>query len=63
MPNVDSVPGKITFATSDSDDAGNPGVKMVLDSSGNVGIGTTNPVERLTVVGTITTSQNQFLEV
>lgn len=38
-PGTDSVPGKITFATSDADDAGAPTVRMTLDDAGKLGIG------------------------
>ena len=34
--NVNSVPGKIAFAISDADDAGNPTVRMTIDNEGTV---------------------------
>jgi len=48
-PGANDMPGKITFSTS-NDGAGATSEKMVIDSSGNVGIGTSNPSSLLHVV-------------
>ena len=63
VSDADSVPGKITFATSDSDDAGTPSVRMIIDDSGNVGIGTTSPNSnhKLHVDGRLLVSDNMSL--
>ncbi|PCI28450.1 hypothetical protein COB55_03855, partial [Candidatus Wolfebacteria bacterium] len=42
-PDGDSVPGRISFFTSDLDDAGTPTERMRIDDAGRVGIGTTDP--------------------
>ena len=43
VSDADSSPGKISFATSDADDAGTPTVRMTIDDDGSVGIGTSSP--------------------
>ena len=43
VSDADSSPGKITFATSDADDAGTPTARMIINDDGNVGIGTATP--------------------
>ena len=43
VSDADSSPGKITFATSDADDAGTPTVAMTIDDSQNIGVGTDTP--------------------
>ena len=45
------VPGAMTFLTSDS--SGGYTERMIINSAGNVGIGTTTPTSRLTVAGDI----------
>ena len=45
---------RIKFATTAG--TGNPDEQMVLDSSGNLGIGTLSPTEKLQVVGTVSAS-------
>jgi len=45
----DSVPGRITFYTSDSDDSGSPTERVRIDDAGNVGIGTDAPAKLLHV--------------
>lgn len=50
-------------ATTDATPHSNPAVYMAIKPSGNVGIGTTTPGERLTVVGSGTTSASTALSV
>ncbi len=50
-PSSNNVPGKIVFRTNSG--AGTTTEKMILNSSGDVGIGTMTPSEKLEVVGTI----------
>jgi endosialidase-like protein len=50
--------GAITFMTKiANDNTTQPSVKMVIDESGNVGIGTTNPASKLHVASANTTTQ------
>ena len=43
-------PGRLTFHTT-ADSASSPSERLRIDSSGNVGIGSTSPTEKLTVTG------------
>ena len=45
------VPGRITFATS-ADGSSSPTERARIDSSGNLGIGTTSPTKKLSITGT-----------
>ena len=58
---ADSVPGKITFATSDGDDAGTPTARMIIDDSGNVGIGTTSTLNSKLQINTGSSSDNVLI--
>jgi hypothetical protein len=54
-----STPGRIVFKTTASGDTHNPQNRMVIDQSGNVGIGTvTDPTERLEVNGRLKMSSD-----
>jgi hypothetical protein len=48
-PGTNDMPGRLVFSTT-ADGASSPTERMRIDSSGNVGIGNSNPVERLEVV-------------
>ena len=52
-PGSNDTPGKLFFATT-ADGADSATERMVIDSSGNVGIGTTSPSDKLQVHGAIT---------
>ena len=54
-PGSNDMPGRIQFATT-ADGASSPTERMRIDSSGNVGIGTTSPTHELTVHGASATT-------
>ena len=49
-PGTNDMPGRLVFSTT-ADGASSPTERMRLDSSGNLGIGTSSPTDRLHVVG------------
>jgi hypothetical protein len=51
-PGTNDMPGRLVFSTT-ADGASTPTERMRITSAGNVGIGTTNPTERLDVSGTV----------
>ena len=51
-PGTNDMPGRLVFSTT-ADGASNPTERMRIDSGGKVGIGTSNPVEKLDVNGTV----------
>lgn len=52
-PGTNDMPGRLVFSTT-ADGASSPTERMRIDSSGNVGIGTSSPTTKLTVAGAIT---------
>ena len=55
------VPGRLLFYTSNT--SGTSTERMRIDSSGNVGIGTSSPSQKLEVAGNVLLSNNQYLGV
>jgi hypothetical protein len=51
VSSASDLPGRLTFSTT-ADGASSPTERLRIDSSGRVGIGTTSPVAKLTVVST-----------
>ncbi len=58
-PSTTSTPGRIVFATT-TEGSTNTSEKMRITNSGNVGIGTSSPTEKLEVNGTIKTTNLQI---
>jgi hypothetical protein len=56
-PGANDMPGRLVFSTT-ADGASSPTERMRITQAGNVGIGTTNATERLTVNGNIKTGAN-----
>jgi hypothetical protein len=54
-PGVNDMPGRLTFLTT-ADGASSPTERMRIDSSGNVGIGTSSPTAKFQVAGTGTST-------
>jgi hypothetical protein len=61
VPTLSSIPSRLTFSTTVSGATAST-EKMRIDNAGNVGIGTTAPNERLTVVGNISASGTLFAQ-
>ena len=51
-PGTNDMPGRLVFSTT-ADGASNPTERLRITSGGRVGIGTSNPLERLDVAGTV----------
>jgi hypothetical protein len=59
VPGTNDMPGRLVFATT-ADGAVNPTERMRLDSSGNLGIGTSSPSAKLTVAGSTLITGNYY---
>lgn len=62
-PEAGSVPGRLVFSTAPSGSSTTPIERVRINAEGNVGIGTSNPTSKLTVIGDISATGTIFLNV
>jgi hypothetical protein len=60
-PGANDTPGRLTFHTA-ADGSGGSSERMRIDSSGNVGIGTTSPTGKLSIAGASGVGANVYLD-